>query len=89
MSFQLSPPGSPGCAIVLTRQAILPGVGVEADDLRAARLGANAGAGGAHHDLPARREDAAGDAFAHPRVADARVPHQLAGLRVERDDVGV
>ena len=65
------------------------GVGIEAHDLRAAWLGPDACAGRAHHDLAPGREHAAGNAFANLRVPDALVPHELSGLHVERDDVGI
>ena len=88
MPFQLSPPGSPGCAIVCTRHAIRARSRVEPDDLRPAGLRADAGAGRADHDLAAVRRAARRPMPSRTaEVADGLSHTSVPGLRVERDDV--
>src|SRR5690606_28264586 len=64
-------------------------LGIEPDDLRPAEARRDARARGADHDLAARDERPAVQPFAAAEVADLRVPDDLAGCHVERDDVHV
>src|SRR6185436_5511232 len=67
----------------------LAGLLVEPDDLRTAELRGYARPRRADHDLAARDERPAVQAFAAPKVADGRVPDDLARRDVERDDMHV
>ena len=66
-----------------------PGFGAGLRVQRHDEVAAGRAAGGANHDFPVGGERAPGDAVAGRGVGDRVIPHDIAGLHVQRHQVGV